>query len=147
MKGRNNMAKNVKTNKPEVEKPVVNSEAPISEETVVTPEEVKTEEVVAPEVKEDPVVETAPEPTPVKEEVKPVVEEKKVDPVTTNVANIKAGAYVKLKGSATKTVTGVEIPAFAYKNTYKVKKVLPNRILIVANTLQYAVTKDDVILV
>ena len=69
MKGRNNMAKNLKSNKPEVEKPVVNTEAPISAETVVTPEEAKTEEVVAPEVKEDPVIETAPEPTPVKEEV------------------------------------------------------------------------------
>ena len=63
----------------------------------------------------------------------------------TKVCEVKEGMIVKLKDSVKYTVTGMEIPEFAYKNTYNVEKVLPRRIIIKCNNLIYAVTTKDII--
>lgn len=58
---------------------------------------------------------------------------------------IHLGDRVRINPRCTKTATGVAIPSFAYSNVYTVKKIYSNRILIKINTLQYAVTINDVI--
>lgn len=85
---------------------------------------------------------------PVKEDVKTEVVEPVKEVVTkpsveAKVA-LKVGMTVKLKASATKTVTGLTIPAFAYRNIYKVSKILPSRILITAGKYTIAVKSTDV---
>lgn len=59
---------------------------------------------------------------------------------------IKEGITVMLKQSTKTTVTGTIIPDYAYKNIYKVKKVLPRRIIIKAGMYEIAVSKDDVVI-
>lgn len=44
--------------------------------------------------------------------------------------DIKVGTRVKLKRTTKKTKTGCLIPQFAYRNTYKVSKILNDRVII-----------------
>lgn len=60
--------------------------------------------------------------------------------------SIKVGTTVMLKNSVKTTVTGTPIPSYAYRNVYKVKKILPSRIILKAGVYEIAVTKDDVII-
>lgn len=60
--------------------------------------------------------------------------------------SIKVGTTVMLKNSVKTTVTGIPIPSYAYRNVYKVKKILPSRIILKAGVYEIAVTKDDVII-
>ena len=73
----------------------------------------------------------------------------KVETVVTTNESIKVGTIVKLKDSTKTTVTGVEIPQFAYKNTYKVDKVLPGRIILragISYTIAVSGVNDIVVL-
>ena len=74
------------------------------------------------------------------------VTENKVEPMAVTDDNlIKVGVKVKLKESTMTTVTGQKIPAFAYKNEYRVSKVIPCRIIISAGTLTFAVKATDIV--
>ena len=105
-------------------------------------EPVKVEEPKKEEVKTEAPVE---KPVVKKEEVKAPTPTKPVTEVKTPVVEIKVGQAVKIKTETKLTVTGQVIPAFAFKNTYKVVKVLPNRIIIGVGTLQYAVKETDLV--
>lgn len=89
------------------------------------PEEVKKEEVVTPVQPTTPVV----------------------DAGQNAEAKIIIGSSVKIKEECKKMVTGASLPPYAYKNIYKVKNVLPTRLVLVAGTYTVAVTKEDVYLV
>lgn len=52
---------------------------------------------------------------------------------------IKVGVAVTLNKSATKTITGLSIPSFAYRNSYRITKILPDRIIITAIGGRYAI--------
>ena len=103
-------------------------------------------------------VEATPEvKTAVKEPVEPVKVEK-VEPKESK-PNVEAkvpyekpvvisvGDIVHLKKTVTETVTGTAIPEFAYKNTYKVDKILSDRVVLVLTgigTFKLAVKLSDI---
>lgn len=60
---------------------------------------------------------------------------------------ISVGDIVQLKKTVTETVTGTPIPEFAYKNTYKVDKILSDRVVLVLTgigTFKLAVKLSDI---
>lgn len=60
---------------------------------------------------------------------------------------ISVGDIVQLKKTVTETVTGTAIPEFAYKNTYKVDKILSDRVVLVLTgigTFKLAVKLSDI---
>ena len=128
--------KNVVTENKDIEEPVqeVVEANPVVEETV---EEVSQEEVT---------VETV-----------PVAEEPKVDtPVTNTVVEdnlngtdtqLAIGMKVKLKDDCVKTYTGDDIPAWAHRNTYKIKKIIGSRVIINSVWYVIAVSDKDIVLV
>lgn len=111
-------------------------------------------------------VETAVEATPevktaVKEPVEPVKAAAKVEKVEPKESKpnveakvsyekpvaISVGDIVQLKKTVTETVTGTAIPEFAYKNTYKVDKILSDRVVLVLTgigTFKLAVKLSDI---
>lgn len=119
-----------------------------------TPEEnvIKTDVVDTPNVETE-AVDTVKE-EPKKEEpvvvnkpvVTPTVNNKVNAPKPTPTISVSVGNKVRLKDTATTTVTGTKLPAFAYKNTYKVTKILPSRVIITANTYTIAVKVSDLVL-
>lgn len=124
------MSKNNKPNQPNTD-----SQPAVTEKVEATPE-VKTA------VKEpvEPVKVEKVEP----KESKPNVEAKV--PYEKTVA-ISVGDIVKLKKTVTETVTGTPIPEFAYKNTYKVDKILSDRVVLVLTgigTFKLAVKFSDI---
>lgn len=78
------------------------------------------------------------------EEVKKEVNPPKTSSSDSSVDEVKVGMPVALKESCKTTVTGAVIPAFAYKNAYKVAKILPNRILIQAGSYSIPVKREDI---
>lgn len=108
--------------------------------TVQKTEPTKVEPQKAPEEKKAPVVETPKAPsTPTVVHQQP--EQKKS-------SSIKVGVKCKLKDSVTVTVNNQTIPAFAYRNTYVVSKILRDRILIKAGlTYTLAVKDSDITLI
>lgn len=65
-------------------------------------------------------------------------------PTNTGKSSIKVGDMVMLKPTVKTTVTGTLIPVFAFKNLYKVEKILTDRIIITAGTLKFPVKSTDV---
>lgn len=128
------MSKNNKPNQPNTD-----SQPAVTEKVEATPE-VKT-------VVKEPVepVKTAVKVEKVEpKESKPNVEAKV--PYEKTVA-ISVGDIVKLKKTVTETVTGTPIPEFAYKNTYKVDKILSDRVVLVLTgigTFKLAVKFSDI---
>jgi hypothetical protein len=59
---------------------------------------------------------------------------------------LKVGSIVTIKSTVTKTVTDTVIPAFAYKNVYRVEKILPNRIIIAAGLYKLALNPYDIVI-
>jgi hypothetical protein len=59
-------------------------------------------------------------------------------------AEIKVGDDVVINPTCKTTVTGTEIPSFAYRNVYRVKKILPDRVVIACGLLTYGVKASDV---
>lgn len=59
-------------------------------------------------------------------------------------ADIKVGDDVVIIPACKTTVTGTAIPSFAYRNVYRVKKILPDRIVIACGLLTYGVKASDV---
>lgn len=113
-------------------------------------EEVKTDvkvdenkDIKVEEVKkvEQPKTEVKPAPAPAAK-VEPPKPEVKVE--NKPVQDVKVGSLVKIKKTTKTTVTGQELPMFAYRNTYKVTKILPSRVIISAGTLTIAVTVNDI---
>ena len=139
------MSKNNKPNKPVTTQEVEEIKEEISTEEVSPVDEVKEEEKVS-----APIAEPKKDPEPAKEPVvEPVIknEAKSPNPPTATVEpvdNLKVGDMVMLKGSTTTTVTGTIIPVFAFKNLYKVEKILTDRIIIAAGTLKFPVKASDV---
>ena len=114
---------------------IVNEEVPDEIEPVMVPTEEVPPMVVIPEV------EITPEPF------------KLPDPII-DTSNIKIepkffqiGDFVRIKENTTKTATGATLPSFALRNTYRVSKILDDRILIQAGFYQTAVTMNDLIFV
>ena len=139
------MSKNNKSNKPVTTQEVEEIKEEISTEEVSHVDEVKEEEKVS-----APIAEPEKDPEPAKEPVvEPVIknEAKPPNPPTATVEpvdNLKVGDMVMLKDSTTSTVTGTIIPVFAFKNLYKVEKILTDRIIIAAGTLKFPVKASDV---
>lgn len=139
------MSKNNKPNKPVTTQEVEEIKDGISTEEVSPVDDVKEEEKVS-----APIAEPKKDPEPAKEPmVEPVIknEAKTPDPPTATVEpvdNLKVGDMVMLKDSTTSTVTGTIIPVFAFKNLYKVEKILTDRIIITAGTLKFPVKASDV---
>ena len=100
--------------------------------------DIKVEEV---KKVEQPKTEVKPAPAPTAK-VEPPKPEVKVE--NKHVQDIKVGSLVKIKKTTKTTVTGQELPMFAYRNTYKVTKILPSRVIISAGTLTIAVTVNDI---
>lgn len=76
---------------------------------------------------------------------KPVTTVTSVAPTTTEkvaTTDVKVGDMVRLKKTAKSVVS--ELPKFAFKNTYKVEKILPSRLVLKAGNYTIAVTKDSV---
>ena len=127
-----NKNKNIDTEKETVKTSIdetnVEETTPAVEEVVETPvPEVK--EVKAEEPKKD----------------KPVAPVTPVAPNTTEKVastDVKVGDMVRLKETAKSVVS--ELPKFAFKNTYKVEKILPSRLVLKAGNYTIAVTKDSV---
>lgn len=72
------------------------------------------------------------------------VEKKTMDTIPT----IKVGDKVKIKKTTTETVVGQPIKKYLYRNTYKVEKILPKRVIISASPVtKIPVTIDDIELV
>lgn len=65
-------------------------------------------------------------------------------PINADKVPIKVGDMVMLKPTVKATVTGTLIPVFAFKNLYKVEKILIDRIIITAGTLKFPVKSTDV---
>ena len=59
-------------------------------------------------------------------------------------SDIKVGDNVVINAKCKKTVTGTDIPSFAYRNVYRVKKILSDRIVIACGLLTYGVKESDV---
>ncbi len=59
----------------------------------------------------------------------------------------QVGSFVRIKENTTKTATGATLPSFALRNTYRVSKILDDRILIQAGFYQTAVTMNDLVFV
>lgn len=55
----------------------------------------------------------------------------------------KVGELVTIKETVTKTVVDTVIPVFAYKNIYKITKILEDRIIIASGTLLFPLKADD----
>ena len=55
----------------------------------------------------------------------------------------KVGELVTIKETVTKTVVDTVIPVFAYKNIYKITKILEDRIIIASGTLMFPLKADD----
>lgn len=138
-----------------VDTKVESKEVKSSQETPVVETEIKKEKV---EVKEEAKKEQKKSPF-----SKPFMEARnlKADPLPKNEKEIKkevakeiaessdkkefrVGMKVKIKDTTKEEVTGRPIPFFAYKNIYKVSKILPNRILINVDSLTLAVTENDI---
>lgn len=124
------MSKNNKPNQPNTD-----SQPVVTEKVEATPE-VKT--VVKEPVESAKVEKVEPK------ESKPNVEAKVSyeKPVV-----ISVGDIVQLKKTVTETVTGTAIPEFAYKNTYKVDKILSDRVVLVLTgigTFKLAVKLSDI---
>ena len=60
---------------------------------------------------------------------------------------VQIGDIVRIKENTTKTATGAKLPSFALRNTYRVSKILDDRILIQAGFYQTAVTMNDLVFV
>lgn len=130
-------------------------------ETLISTPEVQDAPVV-PEVKEEKKEEPKVEPireTPVVKNESKKEEKRETPKVSTppimkqsvapkKVITIKAGMSCKLKPSIKETVNHHEIPDYAYRNAYKVMKVLNDRIIIKAGlTYTLAVKPEDVTLI
>lgn len=130
------MSKNNKSGKPistqnseEIKEEAVSTENPVVDET-------KSEE------KHDSSTESVKMKEPeVKKESKPQVS---VTHDTKPSHELKVGDMVTLRDGTASTVTGTIIPVFAFKNLYRIEKILTDRIIIVSGTLRFAVKSSDV---
>lgn len=103
------------------------------------PENVKPEENVVEPIHDECVRETV--------EVKSgeTIKPDEIDKFEIDSSDIKVGDAVIIKENA-KTVTGQDIPKFAYKNVYVVNKILDDRFVIKCGpSLIYGIAKSDVI--
>ena len=121
----------VKTENVNEVKEEVKTDVKVDENKDIKVEEVKKVEQPKTEVKPAPAAKVEPPKPEVKVENKPV-------------QDIKVGSLVKIKKTTKTTVTGQELPMFAYRNTYKVTKILPSRVIISAGTLTIAVSVNDI---
>ena len=109
----------------------------------VTKAEDKVEESV--EVKEEPKVEPVEEPK--KEDKKNISDlvAEKSKASAGNDSGLNLGDFVKIKESSKVDMRGIDIPEFAYKNTYNVFKILDDRIVLKAGPrFIIAVTENDI---
>lgn len=114
----------------EVTKEVTKTEDKV-EEAVELKEEAKTEPVAEPK-KED------------KKNISDLIAEKS-KASSGNESGLNLGDLVKIKESSKVDMRGIEIPEFAYKNTYNVFKILDDRIVLKAGTrFIIAVTENDI---
>lgn len=114
---------------------VVNEEALDEIEPITVPVEEVPPVVVNPEVVVTPEPFTLPD---------PIIDTSniKVEPKFFQIGDI-----VRIKENTTKTATGAILPSFALRNTYRVSKILDDRILIQAGFYQTAVTMNDLVFV
>lgn len=114
---------------------VVNEEALDEIEPIMVPVEEVPPVVVNPEVVVTPEPFTLPDPV--------------IDTSNIKVESkfFQIGDIVRIKENTTKTATGATLPSFALKNTYRVSKILDDRILIQAGFYQTAVTMNDLVFV
>lgn len=131
-----------KNTSPEVEKlsaTVENSQVDMKELDEVTPVTVSAEEV--PPMVINPEVVITPKPFTIPY---PIIDTYniKMEPKF-----FQLGDFVRIKENTTKTATGANLPDFALKNTYRVSKILDDRIIIKAGFYQTAVTMNDLVFV
>ena len=112
---------------------VVNEEVPDEIEPITVP----VEEV--PPMVTNPEVAITPEPFKLPE---PIIDTSKIK---VEPKFVQIGDIVKIKENTTKTATGATLPSFALRNTYRVSKILDDRILIQAGFYQTAVTMNDLV--
>lgn len=114
---------------------VVNEEVPDEIEPVTVPVEEVPPMVVNPEVV------ITPEPFKLPD---PIIDTSKIK---VEPKFVQIGDIVRIKENTTKTATGVTLPSFALRNTYRVSKILDDRILIQSGFYQTAVTMNDLVFV
>lgn len=128
----------------------------MANETKPVDTEVKAEAVAAP-VQEVTKEEKGPAQTPVnnvlnkKKDAKVKEPVKEAAPVKTTPAPTKSdklvrfqvGDLVTIKETTKTTVVGTVIPTWAYKNIYKITKILEDRIIIKSENLLFPLTGDD----
>ena len=85
--------------------------------------------------------------TPTTTETTPVVTEPEKEPEISNGdgGDLAVGDAVMIHSKCKANVTGVALPTFAYKNEYRVKKILNDRVIIACGLLTYAVKASDLI--
>lgn len=114
---------------------VVNEEVPDEIEPITVP----VEEV--PPMVANPEVVITPEPFKLPD---PIIDTSKIK---VEPKFVQIGDIVKIKENTTKTATGATLPSFALRNTYRVSKILDDRILIQSGFYQTAVTMNDLVFV
>ena len=62
-----------------------------------------------------------------------------------NAIELIPGKTVKLRPGTKKTYTGLDLPEFALRNTYKVEKVIGDRVIVKSGFYQTVVSKSDLV--